>query len=118
MLDTPTTRGPISPVAILASAPISWTLLSEQPSSVTVSVTTRHVREDAEERLAGDATYLLTREVDIVRDSWEVWCVIGPELLADDVDELCADVARAFESGVGVRYRDVPLVADAWKEAA
>lgn len=106
-----TNRTPISAKSILAAAPLSWTLVDESSTTVIVSVTTRHERDNAP--LAG-SQYLLTRDVEIMRDSWDLsgW-VDGPSIDSDDASELCADVARAFESGRGVRYRDVFACAEA-----
>ena len=96
----------VSARTLLASAPLSWSLVAEYESSIIVSVTTRHARDNG---VHANRTYLLTSDVEVLRDSWQIVNTWGPELCADDARELTDDVARAFESRVGVRHRDLQL---------
>jgi hypothetical protein len=119
---------PITPSQILASAAWSWSLLSESESSVTVSLTIRRDRTNG----CREGSYLLTAEVEILRDTWTMWSATEPlasDLTSTDDDirmdaetaigELEDDVACALDAKVssmrmrGARNRDLPLMADA-----
>lgn len=129
-----TPRQPLQPSHLLASAPLSWTLLAEYESSVTVSLTVRHERTNG---VHAGASYLLTSEVEILRDSWTMHSATGPIATALEstdaavraeaetvIGELEDDVACALDSRVrsmrcrGALNRDLVLVADAGKVAA
>jgi hypothetical protein len=118
----------LQPTTLLSAANWSWSLLDECESSVTVSLTVRRDRTNG----CREGSYLLTCEVEILRDTWAMWSVSEP--LASDLEsadrdvrmnaataisELEDDVACALDAGFraqrmrGARNRDLVLVADA-----
>lgn len=98
---------PISARSLLASAPMSWTRvdLIDAPSALAVLVSVRYQRSDR-------SSYLLTSTVEIDPDTYEIVRTAGPQIDPITAEELCADVQRRVESGVGVRYQDLQLEAE------
>lgn len=101
-----TPRTPVSARSILSQAPMSWTRvdLIDSPSALAVEVSVRYQRSDR-------TSYLLTSTVEIDPDTYEIVRTAGPQLDPTTAEELCADVQRRIESGVGVRYQDLQLEA-------
>lgn len=91
----------LQPSQILASAPLSWTDLEPTCGGVIVNATWRAGTRSHE--------FLLTADIEIDTETFEVCKVVGPQPDPTTAVELCADVQRAIESGVGVRYRDLAL---------
>lgn len=100
---------PVSARTLLAGAPLSWTRsYSEHPrigrKDYAVDVTHR---DDAGALL----TSLVCLEIDDLHGVSFFDLLEGPALDPTTLDELCADVERALQSGVGVRYQDLSLEA-------
>jgi hypothetical protein len=118
----------LQPTTLLSAANWSWSLLDECESSVIVSLTVRRDRTNG----CCEGSYLLTCEVEILRDTWAMWSCSEPlasDLASTDkavrmnaataISELEDDVACALDAAFraqrmrGARNQDLPLVADA-----
>ncbi|MGE0206112.1 MAG: hypothetical protein AB7E70_19620 [Hyphomicrobiaceae bacterium] len=84
---------PLTPITARHLLPLTWSIVSEHPSSVVVSVSIP----------TESGSCLMTSEVEVVRDSWEPGYVDGPSVEPTDLELLCEDVARWAE-GRGARW--------------
>jgi hypothetical protein len=103
-----TSRTPVSAPSVLAGANLSWSVFDgchpRIGSGYAVEVTHRDERD-------GQLNYSLA-VLDLDENFVEDCTVIsGVNLSATAERELCGDVERALQSGVGVIYRDLKLVA-------